>query len=126
MSLFTWILLLLLNALLVLTVQKSKQQGVLIFDDWYNCVGFFESGGTVYIGEFSNGEFHRTGTIFYTSGNKYESDFKFGIPFGKDLISYADGSSKLTCYGHVRRYGVFFYEVLKVFHTAFNNLSEKQ
>ncbi len=105
---------------------KRKQQCVLILDEWHNCVGLFESSGTVYVGEFSNGEFHRTGTIFYTAGKTYEGEFKFGIPFGKVLIMYTYGGSKLSCYGHVRRYGVFFCKVPTVLHNAFNNLFEKQ
>ena len=105
---------------------KSEQQGDIVSNDWHNCIGFFESSGTVYVGEFSNGEFHGTGTIFYASGNKYEGDFKFGMPFGKGVIAYADGGSKLTCYGHVRRYGVYFCELPAVLRSAFNGLAEMQ
>jgi hypothetical protein len=105
---------------------KSEQQDDVVSDDWHNCIGFFESSGTVYVGEFSNGEFHGTGTIFYASGNKYEGNFKFGIPFGKGVIVYVDGGSKLTCYGHVRRYGVYFCELPAVLRNAFNDLPEMQ
>ena len=105
---------------------KSEQQDDVVSDYWHNCIGFFESSGTVYVGEFSNGEFHGTGTIFYASGNKYEGDFKFGMPFRKGVITYTDGGSKLTCYGHVRRYGVYFCELPAVLRNVFNDLPEMQ
>ena len=48
------------------------------------------------------------------------------MPFGRGLITNIDRNSKLTCHGHVRRYGVYFWKLPAVLRTAFNNLSEMQ
>ena len=48
------------------------------------------------------------------------------MPFGRGLITNIDRNSKLTCHGHVRRYGVYFCKLPAVLRTAFNNLSEMQ
>ena len=102
---------------------KSEQQGDLISNDWHNCMGFFEYSGTVHIGVYQNGNYHGAGTIFYSTGDKYEGAFKLGIPFGRGVVTDPDGVVTPTCYGQIRSYGVYFCEPPAVFRAAFSNQS---
>ena len=105
---------------------KSAQQGDDLPEGWHDCIGFFDSTGTVYVGEFQNGVSHGTGTMFYANGDRYEGDFKFGRPFGRGMSINSDGGSVPTCYGLPRAYGVYFCQPPAVLRTAFNDHSEMQ
>ena len=103
---------------------KSAQQGDDSPEGWHDCIGFFESTGTVYVGEFQNGASHGTGTMFYTNGDRYEGVFKFGRPFGRGMSISSDGNSVSTCYGLPRASGVYFCQPPAVLRTVFNAHSE--
>ena len=68
---------------------------------WKNCIGvkIMKKEGNTYSGEFGpNGEYSGRGIYKYVNGQKYEGQFKAGLPDGKGVSIYADGNKYIGDY----------------------------
>ena len=48
--------------------------------------------GSVYEGQFKDGDFEGKGTLTYPNGQQYTGEFKFGLFDGEGVLVYSDGS----------------------------------
>jgi hypothetical protein len=52
---------------------------------------FHYQDGSVYVGEFYNGQPQGNGTVYYVSGSRYEGSWKQHTPHGRGVMYYASG-----------------------------------
>lgn len=77
---------------------------------------YIYSSGTIYIGEFANGEIHGFGVCYFSDGSKYQGDWIHRYPDGRGVKTYPDGSKRVGYWkrGHpVDEYGNLVSELVE-------------